>query len=134
MPQHTQTFNEVDTEEQRFTTWRNPTPHEMRIDIHDRPGRRKRYTIPAGAEIKIPSEYDRAIHDVRDGWIVGGLAPQLERAAGNPPLNPVLDPELAAERDAEKAAEQAVVMKKAADDVLARTQAPPQPAEKPARR
>jgi hypothetical protein len=127
-------FNDVDTEEQRFTTWRNPTPQEMRIDIHDRPGRRKRYSVGPGQEIRIPSEYDRAIHDVRDGWIMGGLAPKLERVAGNPPLHPTLDPILAAEKDAAEAAEQAVVMKKAADDVLARTQAPSQPAEKPARR
>ena len=127
-------FNDVDTEEQRFTTWKNPTPHEMRIDIHDRPGRRKRYTIAPGQEVRIPSEYDRAIHDVRDGWIMGGLAPKLERMAGNHPLHPSLDPVLAAEKDAAEAAEQAVVMKKAADEVLARVQAPSTPSEKPPRR
>ena len=123
-------YNDVDVEEQRFTTWRNPTRHEMRLDLHDRPGKRKRYVIPAGGEIRIPSDYDRAIHDVRNGITVGGLAPLLERVSGNTPLHPALDPEEAARKDARDAAERAVVAKKAADEVLAQTQGPP---EKPRR-
>lgn len=127
-------LNNVDVEEQRFTTWRNPTEREMRIDIHDRPGKRRRYTILPGQEIRIPGEYDRAIHDVRNGVIMGGLAPRLERVAGNLPLHPCLDPVLAAEKEAAEAAEAAVITKKAADEVLARTQAPMAPPEKPSRK
>ena len=119
-------YNDVDVEEQRFTTWRNPTRHEMRLDLHDRPGKRKRYVIPPGGEARIPGEYDRAIHDVRNGITVGGLAPLLERVSGNTPLHPALDPEEAARKDAREAAERAVVAKKAADDVLAQTQSPPE--------
>jgi len=127
-------YNDVDVEEQRFTLWRNPTKHEMRLDLHDRPGKRKRITIAPGAEVRIPSEYDRAIHDVRDGVTVGGLAPLLERVSGNPPVHPALDPEEAARKEAREAAERALVAKKAADDVLAQTQAPPPPPpEKPRR-
>jgi hypothetical protein len=111
-------------QEQRFTTWRNPTKHDMRVDIHEAHGRKKRYSIPAGREASIPSEYDRAIHDVRDGIIVGGLAPLLERVVPTGVLHPALDPEEAAKKAALEEAEKTVIAKKAADEVLAQTKAP----------
>jgi hypothetical protein len=110
-------------QEQRFTTWRNPTAHEMRVDLHETPGRSKRLMFPPGKEVQVPSEYDRAIHDVRDGVIVGGLAPLLERAVPDGVLQPWLDPEEAARKAAAQEAERAVVAKKAADEVLAATRA-----------
>jgi hypothetical protein len=110
--------------EERITTWRNPTRHEMRVDIHDTPGRKKRYTIPAGKETQIPSEYDRAIHDVRDGVIVGGLAPLLERVVPDGVLHPSLDPEESARKASALESEKALLAKKAADEVLAATRKP----------
>jgi hypothetical protein len=121
-------WNELEVEEQRFTLWRNPTEKEMKIDIHDRPGRRKRYVIPPGGEARIPSEFDQGIHVVRNGIIVGGYAPLLERVAGNGTLSPVLDPEAQARRAAEEEADRTVIAKRAADEVLARAQAPAPPA------
>jgi hypothetical protein len=106
-------------EEQRLTTWRNPTRHDIKIDLHDTPGRRKRFVVPAGKEAQIPSEYDRGIHDVRDGVIVGGYAPLLERVVTDGVLHPALDPEEAARKAALDEAEKAVIAKKAADEVLA---------------
>jgi hypothetical protein len=110
--------------EERLTTWRNPTPHDIKIDLHAAPGHRKRYVVQAGKEAQIPSEYDRAIHDVRDGVIVGGLAPLLLRVVPDGELHPALDPEAAARKAALEEAERAVVAKKAADDVLANAKAP----------
>jgi hypothetical protein len=110
--------------EERITTWRNPTRHDMRVDIHDTPGRKKRYSIAAGKETQIPSEYDRAIHDVRDGVIVGGLAPLLERVVPDGVLHPALDPEEAARKAASLESERALLAKKAADDVLAAARKP----------
>jgi hypothetical protein len=111
-------------QEQRFSTWRNPTRHEMRIDVHGSPGRFKRYVFPPGKEVQVPSEYDRAIHDVRDGVIVGGLAPLLERIVPDGALHPALDPEEAARKAATEEAERALLAKKAADEVLAQTRSP----------
>jgi hypothetical protein len=120
---------EMEPQEQRFTSWRNPTPHGMRIDIYEAQGRRKRYVVPAGKEVQIPSEYDRAIHDVRDGVIVGGLAPLLEKAIDSAVLHPTLDPQEAARKAALEEAEKAILAKKAADEVLAAA-AKPQVAKK----
>jgi hypothetical protein len=110
-----------DAEEQRLTTWRNPTRHDIKIDIHETPGRRKRYVVPAGKEVQIPSEHDRGIHDVRDGVIVGGYAPLLERVVSDGVLHPALDPEEAAKKAALEEAEKTVIAKKAADEVLAQS-------------
>jgi hypothetical protein len=93
----------------------------MHVDIHHAQGRFKRFTFPPGKEVQVPSEYDRAIHDVRDGVIVGGLAPLLERAVPDGALHPALDPEEAARKAAAEEAERAVLAKKAADEVLAQT-------------
>ena len=97
-----------DAQPQTFTTWRNPTKKTMRVDIFETPGRpRKRYVFPPGKEVQVPSEHDSAIHDVRDGVIVGGLAPLLERAAPDGVLHPSLDPEAAARKAAAEAREEA---------------------------
>jgi hypothetical protein len=110
---------EIEPQEQRFTSWRNPTQHDMKVDIYEAPGRRKRYVVPAGKETQIPSEYDGAIHDVRDGIIVGGLAPLLDKAVDSAVLHPALDPQEAARKAALEEAEKAILAKKAADEVLA---------------
>jgi hypothetical protein len=61
---------------------------------------------------------------VRDGVIVGGLAPLLERVVPDGALHPALDPEEAAKKAAAEEAEKAVIAKKAADEVLAQAKAP----------
>lgn len=69
-------------------------------------------TIPPGGEIVLPSDFDQAIQqeqcidcpskafDCRDRShqrrVVGGMGPQLVRAAGATPLHPAIDPALAA--------------------------------------
>lgn len=107
-------------ETQTFTTWRNPTQHAMHVDIFESPGRpKKRYVFPPGKEVQVPSEHHRAIHDVRDGVIVGGLAPLLERATPDGVLHPALDPEEVAKKTAQEEAEKAVLATKAANEVLA---------------
>ena len=111
-------------EEQRFTTWKNPTRHDMHVDIHESHGRKKRYSIGVDKEVRIPSEYDRAIHDIRDGIIVGGLAPLLQKVVPDAILHPSLDPEESARKVAVQEAEHAVLTKKAADEVLATVRAP----------
>jgi hypothetical protein len=111
-----------DAEAQTLTTWRNPTSEEMRVDIFEGHGRpRKRYTFPPGKEVSVPSEHDRAIHDVRDGVIVGGLAPLLECVVEDGVLHPALDPELAARKAVLDEAQKAIVATKAAQDVLTST-------------
>src|SRR5579859_3863901 len=114
-------MHSTEPQEQRLTTWRNPTRHEMHVDVHGAQGRFKRFVFPAGKEVQVPSEYDRAIHDVREGVIVGGLAPLLERAMPDGALHPALDPEEAARKAAAAEAERAVIAKKAADEVLAKS-------------
>lgn len=114
-------MHSTEPQEQRLTTWRNPTRQEMRVDVHHAPGRFKRFVFPPGKEVQVPSEYDRAIHDVRDGVIVGGLAPLLERSVPDGVLHSALDPEEAARKAAAEEAERAVIAKKAADEVLAQT-------------
>jgi len=59
------------------TRWKNPTNKTMVIDVYTGAGRsgRTRYTIEPGAEQDIPSEYDDAICEVRNGVVQAGLAP-----------------------------------------------------------
>ena len=110
----------AEAETQTFTTWRNPTPHPMHVDIFESQGRpKKRYVFPPGKEVQVPAEHDRAIHDVREGIIVGGLAPLLERVVPNGVLHPALDPDEVAKKTALDDAEKAVLATKAASEVLA---------------
>jgi hypothetical protein len=67
------------------TTWKNPTPHDMTLRIFVGPGETTVFRIPAGGKAEIPSAFDPAIHVLRQGVIVGGLAPLAQRD-GQPPL------------------------------------------------
>jgi hypothetical protein len=108
-----------DAEAQTLTTWRNPTLKTMHVDIFEGHGRpRKRYTFPPGKEVSVPSEHDHAIHDVRDGVIVGGKAPLLECVVDDGVLHPALDPQQAAKKAVLEEAQKALVATKAAQDVL----------------
>jgi hypothetical protein len=60
------------------TTWENPTNDTVQFSIYDDAA--NLYTvgpIPPKGSVTLPSVYDNAIATVRDGVIVGGLAPQL---------------------------------------------------------
>jgi hypothetical protein len=89
------------------TRWRNPTANEIRLPIFrgsPRPGRVPRteeertgihvYTVPAGGEALIPRDYDRAVQDVRQGVVMGGLGMRLQRVDPSkvpPALHPSID-------------------------------------------
>ncbi len=59
------------------TTWHNPTEHDVKFSIFVGPGIKHKVAISAGKELALPSEYDNDIRTVRQGVVVGGLAPQL---------------------------------------------------------
>jgi hypothetical protein len=136
----------------RYTDWINPTRHTLKLDIcveaNGKPKSDRRAVIhipPSGTKlteeqrrtnmfnvdakgcmvsVRLPSSLDHAIHELRDGVIVGGLAPQLRRAEGESPmLAPALDPEAekrkaAAERE-EAARAEAARLKEEADTAAA---------------
>ena len=84
-------FDEVTPEVASETNWKNPTNRAYALELYEgtqaTPGRRPktelerrgivRFVIKPGDTRAIPSKYDRAIQDVRDGIIVGGLGPHL---------------------------------------------------------
>jgi hypothetical protein len=104
----TQAFE--DDENPGMTEWKNPTKDDMTVRIFVGNGRWQTYKVAAGKTASIPSEYDRAIQDVHNDVVIGGLAPRLQRVGG-PKLK--LD--------------SAIV--KASEDATAK--APPSAAEKP---
>lgn len=67
------------------TKWENPTKDTVRFAVLVEAGRHERVEIPPGGSKELPSSWDKAIHDVRGGIVMGGLAPQL-RKAGVAPL------------------------------------------------
>ncbi len=108
---------------QTFTTWTNPTDAAVYLDIHvgatfSNPSGRFRYVVPAHGEVQIPGEYDLAVHDTRDGVIVGGLGPQLRRKDRVEQLHQSLDANKSAEKEAQAEAEQALIAKQAAEQAV----------------
>lgn len=66
---------------------------------------------------RIPSEFDNGIHQMRDGVIVGGVAPQLRRIGeSDVQVAPALDPAETAKQEALRAAEKAILERKAAEE------------------
>lgn len=106
----------------RYTTWRNPLPHIQQVDIVESdPQRPTRYELGPGEEMIIPSEYDRAIHSVHNGVIIGGIAPQLinvdlEKAGKHPVLTDALNTQQVAQRQAALAVALAVEAKRHAEE------------------
>lgn len=74
------------------TTWKNPTDKIVKVVIFVSPGQVAEYVIKPKGEASIPSQFDHAIHQLRDGIIVGGLAPQLVREGKPAELHPSLRP------------------------------------------
>jgi hypothetical protein len=86
---------------------------------------KKRIVIRAHTIALIQSKYDSGIHDVRNGVIVGGLAPTLRRVGveNHPVLAPALDNALAREKEQRQQAEAALRRAIAAEQQLAQAQA-----------
>jgi|GEM_PF-4257800 len=112
-------------QEMSMTRWHNPTKHVIRAaifvgaDARNPSGRREVIWQPGDTK-QVPSEYDQAIQETRNGRVVGGLAPQLVREGEPPlPLDPAIDSEAAERRSAGNAIAEAAALKAAADARLA---------------
>ena len=109
----------------RLTAWRNPTSKVIKVDLfsgptRDNPGGRIHVEWQPGETQEVPSEYDAAIRKVRDGKVVGGLAPQLVRADKKPiPLDPAIDAEAAERKAARDSLRDAQALEQAAKIQLA---------------
>lgn len=62
------------------TRWENPTKDVVRFRVLVEAGRFEHVEIGPGATKDLPSSWDPAVHDVRGGVVMGGLAPQLVKA------------------------------------------------------
>lgn len=117
------------------THWKNPTSKPVVVDIYVgtenvpppatpyRRGERHQAHLRirwAPGEVKaLPSIYDAAIHDVRNGVVVGGHAPQLVRTdQPELPVADAIDVEKQARRQALAEATAAVAAKKVAEETL----------------
>lgn len=110
-------FNEP--REERTTQWHNPLPHEQYVDIvHGGESRPTRYRWKPGETKTLPSRYDRVIHTVYNGVIIGGSAPQLVNLGSNAKLDTALDTEAVHRRQAEADAAAAMLAKRAAEEQL----------------
>lgn len=117
------------------THWKNPTPKPVIVDIYvgaesvpgpARPYRRGerhqahlRIRWAPGETKALPSIYDSAIHDVRNGVVVGGKAPQLVRAdQPGLPVADAIDVEKSKRREALAEATAALAAKQVAEESL----------------
>ncbi len=65
-------------DDEHTTRWKNPTDKTVSLSFHrDRGVRPHKVTIEPGKEVVLNGEYDGAIHQVHNGLVVGGMAPQL---------------------------------------------------------
>lgn len=65
--------------QQYSTRWKNPTEHTVKFKVLVEAGQFQHVEIKPGEVKELPSSWDRAIHDVRGGVVMGGHAPQLVR-------------------------------------------------------
>jgi len=75
-----------------MTKWTNPTDKAVKLRLFVSPGQTVEYTVPPKGEAAIPSQFDHAVQKLREGIIVGGLAPQLVREDKPAELHPALRP------------------------------------------
>ncbi len=116
-------FDPMQPQVRTNTTWVNPTDTLLKINVHvgstpGNPSGRAQYIFPPRGETIVPSEFDAAFHDVRDGLVVGGLAPQLRKKGSPDELHPALDIARSQEKAAAIQAEAALVARAAADSAL----------------
>lgn len=103
--------------EERYSQWHNPLDVEQHVDVYEGDNRRPtRYRVPPGETRPIPSRYDRVVHRVHNGVIIGGQAPQLVKVGSNEKLDEALDTEKDKKRRAEKELAQASLQKQVAED------------------
>jgi hypothetical protein len=86
------------------TTWTNPTEHPVRLKFFLAPGQWQTYEISPKGTASIPNQFSASIHQIRDGVIIGGCAPQLVREGQKEVLHPALMPSAStvAEKPGEK--------------------------------
>lgn len=130
-----------------FSRWENPTDKVVRLDVcvkanaEKGDGRMKIEVLPKGSKVteehrkrgthesdkdglvicaRLPAELDAAIHIIRDGVIVGGLAPQLRKldADEEVTLAPELDSLETAKKESLEKATMAMAAKVAAESDL----------------
>lgn len=112
-------MNYTEPVEEKLTQWHNPLAVEQHVDLFVGGERRPtRYRWKPNETRALPSRFDRAIHTVHNGVIIGGLAPQLVNLGSGDKLDAALDTEAVAKRQAEIEAAAATVARKAADDAL----------------
>lgn len=73
--------------------WKNPTKAPIRLRLFIAPGQWQSYVIEPGDTKEIPAQFKGAIHHVRDGVVVGGLAPALSCLSDDHDLHPALAPD-----------------------------------------
>jgi hypothetical protein len=73
------------------TAWTNPTDRDVVLDFFVAPGQFTRFRVPARGSAPIPSQFDQGVHHLRNGLIIGGLAPQLVREGQTERLHPELE-------------------------------------------
>ena len=117
------------------TFWKNPTSKPVIVDLYvgaenvppparayrrgERHQAHLRIRWAPGETKALPSIYDSAIHDVRNGVVVGGHAPQLVRTdAPDMPVSDAIDVEKSKRRAALAQAEAALTAKKVAEETL----------------
>jgi len=107
---------EAPLEQFTSTIWKNPTTHTARIKLYVGDGRTRKnggkgtayglLEIPPGESRSVSSEYDEAIQTTRDGVVVGGLCPWLEKNG----VEPRIDPRLIAKEELQTAKATAVAV------------------------
>lgn len=66
------------------TKWENPTKDLVRFKVLVEAGRHENVEFKPGEVRDLPASWDKAIHDVRNGIIMGGFAPQLKKVGVAP--------------------------------------------------
>ncbi len=66
-----------------MTWWRNPKEHTVSFFLADA-GEVLNYRVQPGDAFEVPTKFDSALQEVRDGIVVGGMARYLERLDGPP--------------------------------------------------
>lgn len=89
------------------TTWKNPTDKPVKIKLFVSPGQHQTYEVAPKGSASIPSQFTNAIHQCRNGQVVGGAAPQLVREDQKETLHPTLAPPT--DKPADTAADKAAV-------------------------
>ena len=101
------------------TNWHNPMKVPATFHVWKDGGRQEIVTIPPGATVSLPSDWDNAIQVVRNGRIEGGMAPQLQKVGGPKlPIAEALDSDAEEKKQRLGQIQKAEAMKRSADALL----------------